>query len=74
MERRERRFALTISGAHGIDHLLKRVFPPLIPIWAVGAGAAVLGERPDWSALLALALVLSGIALSELAPGPAPER
>ncbi|MEF8841739.1 MAG: MFS transporter [Haloarculaceae archaeon] len=38
MDARERRFALTISGAHGVDHFLKRVFPPLIPIWAVAFG------------------------------------
>jgi MFS family permease len=38
MEGREWRFALTISGAHGVDHFLKRVFPPLIPIWAVAFG------------------------------------
>lgn len=38
MDARERRFALTISSAHGIDHLLKRVFPPLIPIWGVAFG------------------------------------
>jgi MFS family permease len=38
MDARERRFALTISAAHGVDHFLKRVFPPLIPIWAVAFG------------------------------------
>jgi drug/metabolite transporter (DMT)-like permease len=38
----------------------------LIPIWAVGVGVIALGERPGWSALAALVLVLSGIALSEL--------
>lgn len=37
----------------------------LIPIWAVGVGMAALGERPEWSALVALVLVLSGIAVSE---------
>jgi len=36
-----------------------------IPLVAVGAGAAVLGERPDPRALLALAMVLGGLALSE---------
>jgi drug/metabolite transporter (DMT)-like permease len=39
----------------------------LIPIWAVGLGIAVLGERPSWSALAALVLVLTGIAVSGLA-------
>lgn len=38
MEGQERTFAYTISGVHGMDHLLKRVFPPLIPIWAVVFG------------------------------------
>ncbi len=38
----------------------------LIPLWAVLVGMAVLDERPDWTALAALALVLLGIALSEL--------
>lgn len=39
-----------------------------IPLWAVGLGFVVLGERPQWTALAALALVLSGVALSELPP------
>ncbi len=38
MEGKERTFAVTIAGVHGMDHLLKRVFPPLIPIWAVVFG------------------------------------
>ena len=38
MEGQERTFAVTIAGVHGMDHLLKRVFPPLIPIWAVVFG------------------------------------
>ncbi len=38
----------------------------LIPIWAVIVGMVALNEQPGWSALLALALVLSGIGLSEL--------
>jgi drug/metabolite transporter (DMT)-like permease len=43
----------------------------LIPLWAVLVGMAVLDERPDWTALAALALVLLGIALSELKRSPA---
>jgi len=37
----------------------------LIPLWAVLMGMIALNEQPDWRALGALALVLSGIALSE---------
>ena len=37
----------------------------LIPVWAVLMGMIALNEQPDWRALAALALVLSGIALSE---------
>jgi drug/metabolite transporter (DMT)-like permease len=38
----------------------------LIPVWAVLMGVLFLGERPGLSALIALALILSGIGLSEL--------
>ena len=38
----------------------------LIPLWALLGGMLFLGERPEWSALAALALILSGIALSEV--------
>lgn len=38
----------------------------LIPVWAVALGIAALDEDPDWSALVALALVLAGIGLSEV--------
>ncbi len=37
----------------------------LIPLWAVAAGILLLGEQPRWTALAALALILSGLALSE---------
>jgi len=37
----------------------------LIPLWAVLVGLIFLAEVPEWSALAALALILSGIALSE---------
>jgi drug/metabolite transporter (DMT)-like permease len=36
----------------------------LIPIVALLAGVALLGERPGWSAVVALALVLGGLTLS----------
>jgi MFS family permease len=57
MDGREWRFAVTISGAHGMDHLLKRVFPPLVPIWAVAFGfplwklGLILGARTFGSAV-----------------------
>jgi drug/metabolite transporter (DMT)-like permease len=38
----------------------------LIPVWAVLLGTMLLGETPEWTALIALVLVLSGIALSEV--------
>lgn len=37
----------------------------LIPLWALVLGVVALDERPTWHALIALVLVLSGIALSE---------
>lgn len=39
----------------------------LIPLWAVSAGILLLGEKPRWAALVALALILGGLALSEIA-------
>jgi len=57
MEGREWRFALTISAAHGMDHFLKRVFPPLVPIWALAFGfplwklGVILGARSFGSAI-----------------------
>jgi drug/metabolite transporter (DMT)-like permease len=38
----------------------------LIPIWAMALGVVALGEQPGWSAVVALILILSGIALSEM--------
>lgn len=57
MNREEWRFALTISGAHGVDHFLKRVFPPLVPVLALAFGfplwkmGAILGARSLGSAI-----------------------
>lgn len=39
----------------------------LIPLWAVLTGILLLGEEPRWTALMALALILGGLALSEIA-------
>lgn len=53
----ERKFAFMISGAHGMDHFLKRVFPPLVPIWVIVFGfplwklGLLLGARSFGSAL-----------------------
>ena len=38
----------------------------LIPVWALLMGVVFLGERPGLRAILALALILSGIGLSEI--------
>ncbi|MEQ1888469.1 MAG: DMT family transporter [Alphaproteobacteria bacterium] len=40
----------------------------MIPVWALCIGALFLQERPEWNAYLALAFILSGIAVSQLAP------
>jgi len=39
----------------------------LIPLWAVFVGILLLGEDPRWTALAALALILAGLAFSEIA-------
>jgi drug/metabolite transporter (DMT)-like permease len=38
----------------------------MIPVWAVIIGALFLHERPQWNAYAALALILSGIAISQM--------
>lgn len=38
MDPHERRFAVLISSSHGLQHFLRRIFPPLIPIWAAMFG------------------------------------
>lgn len=42
----------------------------LIPVWAVLMGMLFLGERPGVGAVIALALILAGIGLSELGRRP----
>lgn len=37
----------------------------LIPLWAVVIGILFLGERPEWNHLLALVLILVGVAISQ---------
>lgn len=36
------------------------------PLWATALGVAFLGERPSWTAFLALALILAGVAVATL--------
>jgi drug/metabolite transporter (DMT)-like permease len=37
----------------------------LIPLWAVLIGALFLGERPEWNHLIAMGLILAGVAWSQ---------
>lgn len=41
------------------------------PLWATLLGVAFLGERPSWTAFLALALILAGVAVATLERRPA---
>lgn len=68
MESREWRFAVTISGAHGMDHLLKRVFPPLIPVWVVAFGF------PLWKLGLLLGAQTFGSAIGQAPMGHLSDR
>jgi drug/metabolite transporter (DMT)-like permease len=36
------------------------------PLWATAVGMVFLQERPGWTAFLALALILGGVALATL--------
>ena len=38
MDGNERTFAFTISSAHGADHFLKRLYPPLLPVLMLAFG------------------------------------
>lgn len=40
----------------------------MAPLWATALGVVALGERPGWPAFAALALILSGVALTTYAP------
>ena len=63
-----RRAALVLSGAHGVDHLLKRVFPPLVPIWAVAFGL------PLWKLGALLGALTLGSALGQTPVGHLSDR
>jgi drug/metabolite transporter (DMT)-like permease len=58
-------------GSVGYVYLVQRRGPVfmsmsmyLAPMWGTGLGVAVLGERPGWTAYLALALILAGVGLT----------
>ena len=62
-------------GAIGYIFLVQRRGPLFMsmavymaPLWATGLGVLVLGERPGLAAFVALALILSGVALTTLSP------
>ena len=38
MANTERRFVLTLSGAHAVSHIFRRLLPPLIPVWVLAFG------------------------------------
>ena len=42
------------------------------PLWAVAIGVAFMGERPNWTAFAALALILGGVGLATLEPRKTP--
>jgi MFS family permease len=63
-----RRVALVLSGAHGMDHLLKRVFPPLVPVWAVAFGF------PLWKLGALLGALTLGSALGQTPVGHLSDR
>jgi MFS family permease len=64
----QRAFALLISGVHGMDHLLKRLFPPLIPVWVVAFG------YPLWKLGLLMGLRSLGSAVGQAPMGVLSDR
>lgn len=64
----ERAFAFIISGVHGMDHLLKRLFPPLIPLWGALYGF------PLWQFGLVLGAMSFGGAIGQAPLGVASDR
>lgn len=64
----ERAFAFVISGVHGMDHLLKRLFPPLVPLWGVLYGF------PLWQMGLVLGAMSFGGAIGQAPLGVASDR
>lgn len=41
----------------------------ITPLWAVAAGAALYQERLEWTVLVALTIILAGVAVSQRGPG-----
>ena len=68
LEGDERAFALLVSGVHGMDHLLKRLFPPLIPIWVVAFG------YPLWQLGLLVGIRSFGSAVGQAPMGVVSDR
>lgn len=59
---------MTLSGVHGVDHLLKRLFPPLVPVWAIAFGF------PLWKLGLLLGIRSFGSALGQAPMGVLSDR
>ncbi|MFC4451018.1 MFS transporter [Halorussus aquaticus] len=65
---KQRAFALLVSGVHGMDHLLKRLFPPLIPVWVVAFG------YPLWKLGLLMGVRTFGSAVGQAPMGVLSDR
>lgn len=57
-----------MSGVHGVDHLLKRLFPPLVPVWAVAFGF------PLWKLGLLIGANSFGAAIGQAPMGVVSDR
>ncbi|MFB6303748.1 MAG: MFS transporter [Haloferacaceae archaeon] len=68
MERSERLFGVTIAAVHGTDHLLKRLFPPLVPVWAAAFG------YPLWKLGLVVGALTFGSAVGQAPIGHLSDR
>ena len=64
----ERAFAVMISGVHGMDHLMKRLFPPLVPLWGLLYGF------PLWQMGLVLGSLSFGGAIGQAPVGVLSDR
>lgn len=68
MDRKARRFGGLMSGVHGVDHFLKRLFPPLVPVWAVVFGV------PLWKLGLLIGAHSFGAAVGQAPMGVVSDR